>query len=156
MTYEKVGMKGWIVIKHFDRDGNLVQERVTDNIVTNVGKAEVVGLFVSDVTGVTKFDYIAIGTGTGAPSATDTQLGSEITTGGGQRANATGSRVTTTTTNDTAQFVVTFNFTSSFAVTESGVFNASSGGTMLCRQTFSAINVSNGDSLQVTWKVQAT
>jgi len=38
-------------------------------------------------------------------------------------------------------------------VTESAVLNASSAGTMLCRQTFSAINVADGDTLQITWKV---
>ena len=48
--------------------------------------------------------------------------------------------------------MLTFNFTLSFAVTESGVLNAASLGTLLARQTFSAINVANGDSLQVTWK----
>src|SRR3989338_3066540 len=62
------------------------------------------------------------------------------------------SRVTTDVTNDTAQLVLTFNFTASFAVTESGVLNAASVGVLLARQTFSAINVANGDSLQVTWK----
>lgn len=89
-------------------------------------------------------------------NAGDTTLMSEITTGGGARAAATASRVTTTVTNDTAQLLLTFNFTASFAVTESGALNASSAGTLLARQVFSAINVANGDSLQVTWKFQAS
>ena len=99
------------------------------------------------------FTYIAIGTGTASASASDTALGTEITTGGGARASATVSRVTTDVTNDTAQAVVTFNFTSGFAVTETGLFNASSSGTMLNRQVFSAVNVTSGDSLQVTIKI---
>jgi hypothetical protein len=37
-------------------------------------------------------------------------------------------------------------------VTESGTLNAAAAGVLLARQTFSAINVANGDSLQVTWK----
>ena len=156
MKGENMKVKGWFVIDHYDKDGNLIEQVCSPNVITNNGKAEVAGLIVSDVSGVTAFDYIAIGTGTTTPSATNTSLVSEITSGGGARAAVTGSRVTTSVTNDTAQFQVTFNFTSSFAVTESGVFNASSGGKMLCRQTFSAINVSNGDSLQVTWKVQVS
>lgn len=60
--------------------------------------------------------------------------------------------MTTDTTNDTAQLVATFTFTGSFAVTETGVLNAASVGTLLARQVFGAINVASGDSLQITWK----
>jgi hypothetical protein len=124
------------------------------NLVVNAGLAGVASR-INGAGGEAAFTYIAIGTGTTAPAPTDTALQSEITTGGGARAAATTSRVTTDTPNDTAQNVVTFTFTSSFAVTESGVFNAAGpppAGTMLARQTFAAINVANGDSLQVTWK----
>jgi hypothetical protein len=60
---------------------------------------------------------------------------------------------TVNVTDDTAQFVKSFSVTGSKAVTESGIFNAASVGKLLCRQTFSAINVVNGDTLQITWKV---
>ena len=98
------------------------------------------------------FTYIAIGIGTTAANVTDTTLESEITTAGGARGAGTASRVTTDVTNDTAQLVLTYNFTGTFAVTESGVLNAASVGTLLSRQVFTAINVVSGDSLQVTWK----
>jgi hypothetical protein len=62
--------------------------------------------------------------------------------------------MTTTITNDTAQITKTFTVTGTVAVTESGVFNASSGATLLAHQVFSAINVASGDSLQITWKIQ--
>ena len=134
------------------RDGVIIDTREYHNMIVDAGKALVAGLMLTDVGG-TAFDYIAIGTGVVAEDHTDTALGTEISSGGGSRTAGTGTRVTTTYTNDTAQLVVTFNFTASFAVTESGVFNAASGPTMLCRKTFSAINVGNGDSLQVTWKI---
>lgn len=102
------------------------------------------------------FTYIAVGTGTTAPAAGDTTLQTETSTSGLARAAATCTQVTTTVTNDTAQDQVTFTVTGTVAVTESGVFNANAAGTMLCRQTFSAINVVNGDSLQITWKIQFT
>ena len=98
------------------------------------------------------FTYVGIGIGTTAANASDTTLESEITTNGGERGAGSASRVTTDVTNDTAQLVLTFNFTGGFAVTESGVLNAASVGTLLARQVFSAINVISGDSLQVTWK----
>ena len=39
------------------------------------------------------------------------------------------------------------------AVTEAGIFNASSSGTMLCRTVFAVVNKGSGDTLQVTWTV---
>lgn len=149
---ERNGLKGWFTIKHFDSSGALIEQKEVKNTTTNAGFAEVAGLITSDVGG-TAFDYIAIGTGTNAAAATDTALQTEISTNGGERAAGTGTRTTTTVANDTMQLVVTFTFTGSFAVTESGVFNDASAGTMLARQVFSAINVISGDSLQITWKV---
>lgn len=116
------------------------------NLVVNTGIAQVAGLINGTATG--EFSYIAIGSGTTAPSATDTALQNELA-----RGDATESRVTTDTTNDTAQWVYTFTATSSWAVSEAGVFNASSGGTMLNRVTFSTINLAQNDQLQVTFKL---
>ena len=151
---EQVGMRGFIKIDHFDKNGNLIETVETPNVVTNVGFTEVAGRITSDVAGsYTAFDYIAVGTGVTAATYTDTTLATEVTLLGLARATTTGTLVTTNVANDTAQFVKQFSVTGTCAVTESGVFNAASVGTMLCRQTFSAINVVNGDTLQITWKV---
>ena len=128
---------------------------VRPNLITTKGKEiaadQIGGTTTAPVTA------IAIGTGTTAPAAGNTALETEITTNGGQRGAATVTNVTTTTTNDTEQWVKTFTFTGSFAVTEEGLFdNNTSGGNMLARNTFSAINVVSGDSLQITHKVQVT
>lgn len=122
------------------------------NLITNVGKAAAAGL-LGNVGSVSTFGYIAVGTGTTAAAATDTTLETEIADSGLSRAASTNSRVTTDTTDDTAQFLKSFTVTGTKAVTESGVLNASSNGVLLCRQVFSAINVINGDTLQITWKV---
>jgi len=119
------------------------------NLVTNAGLAGLASR-TNGAGSEAAFTYIAIGTGTTAAAAGNTTLETEITTGGGERASATASRTTTTVTNDTARHVLTFNFTSTFAVTEAGVLNAASTGTLLNRQVFTAVNVANGDSLQVT------
>lgn len=125
--------------------------RIISNLVVNAGLAGVASR-INGAGAEAAFTFVAIGTGAVAAAATDTTLGAEITTGGGARAAATASRVTTDVTNDTAQDQLTYSITASFAVTESGVFNASSAGTMLARQVFAAVNVVNSDSLQVTWK----
>jgi hypothetical protein len=139
---EPMGMKDRIILRVFDSEGNIKQEYDSGwsrNGITNAGMAEVAGLILLDVGG-TPFDYIAIGTGTTAFDPSQTSLVTEIS-----RKAATGTRVTTTVTNDTAQLVTTFSsadgLSGTSAVTESGVFNASTGGTMLCRQTFSALNI---------------
>ena len=154
---EPMGMRDRVILTVRDREGNVKQEYDSgwsENGITNAGMAEVAGLILTDVGG-TAFDYIAIGTGTTPFDPTQTALVTEI-----KRKAGTGSRVTTTVTNDTAQLVTTFSsadtLSGTSAVTESGVFNAATAGTMLCRQVFSALNINwdAGDTLQVTWKVQ--
>lgn len=130
------------------------------NLITNAGKAAVASrLNGSGAEAV--FASIGQGTGVTAASATDTTLQTEVTASGGAAsgvhviASATASRTTTTVTNDTATFVGTVSITGTIAVTESGVFNATTNGTMLARQVFTAINVVSGDSLQFTWNIKA-
>jgi hypothetical protein len=145
-------LRGHIDIVVRDAFGRVKDERHIRNLVVDAGKAGVASR-INGSGGEAAFTWIAIGTGATAANAADTTLQTEINTSGGQRANGAVSRITTDTTNDTAQVVVTFAFTGSFAVTEAGLLNASSAGTLLARQVFSAVNVANGDSLQVTWKI---
>lgn len=126
------------------------------NGVPTAGKALVAGR-INGSGSPAAATYIGVGVGTTAFNAADTALETEKLVDGTTSATAhtsgSVSLVTTDVTNDTAQIVATFAFTATLAITESGVFNASSTGTLLCRQTFSAINVVTGDSLQVTWKI---
>lgn len=124
--------------------GKWTFERATHNTIPDVGLA----VAAKRLGGITEdaVSHMAIGTGT----PTTTALGAEITTGGGARAAVTPTSQTTTVTGDTIRSVKTFSFTSSFAVTEEGLFNAATAGDMIASQNFSAINVANGDSLQIT------
>lgn len=148
-------MRKGIVSPHFIKIpfilGHWTEYAVRSNLITNTGKAAIAGR-IGDVGSVAAFGWIAVGTGTTAAAATDTTLETEITDSGLARAASTNSRVTTDTTDDTIQFVRSFTVTGTKAVTESGVLNAASSGVLGCRQVFSAINVVNGDTLQITWK----
>lgn len=149
---ESVKLAGEIRLVLRDKNGALREDRLIKNTITTVGKAQLARLMVLDVAG-TAFDYIAIGIGT--PGATT--LGSESSTNGGTRrggADVTGSITTTTLTDDTAQFVTTFTFTGSLALTEEGIFNAASGGCMIASQSFSVLNVADGDTLAITHKIK--
>jgi len=139
---EPMGMRDRVILTVRDKEGNVKQEYDSGwspNGITNAGFASVAGLLLTDV-GDTSYDYIAIGTGTTSFDPTQTALITEI-----KRKSGTGTRVTSSVTNDTAQLVTTFSsadgLSGTSAVAESGVFNASSSGTMLCRQTFSALNI---------------
>jgi hypothetical protein len=143
---ENIKLVGEIEIILKDKNGNVKETKKIKNLVVNAGKAQVAGLINGSVTGT--FTYIAIGTGTTSPAASDTALGNEVT-----RASATVGRTTTNVTNDTATWSATFSFSSSYAITEAGIFNASTGGTLLARQTFSAVNVVSGDQLTINWKL---
>lgn len=158
--YEEVaGFRDRVILEHRDKAGNLIAIRDTGwqghRCLTNTGFASVAGLLLIDV-GDTAYDYIGIGTGVVAADPTDTDLGTPV-----KRKAGTGTRQTTAVANDTAQLVVTFvaadTLSGTDAITESGVMNAAAAGTMACRQTFAALNINwdAGDSLQVTWKVQA-
>lgn len=134
--------------------GHWSKTKTVKNLMTNAGFALVAGR-INGSGSPAAATYIAVGTGTTAANAADTALETESASAGLSRAAGSVSLVTTTVTNDTAQVVVTFTVTGTVAVTESGLLNASSSGTLLCRQVFSAINVVNGDSLQITWKIKA-
>lgn len=135
-----------------DTEGKVKGGKIVHNLITNAGKAGVASR-INGAGSEAAFTYLAVGTGTTAASASDTALQTELASSGLSRVNATASRVTTSVTNDTAQLLTTFTVTGTQAVTEAGILNASSSGTLLSRQVFSAINVVNGDSLQLTYKV---
>jgi hypothetical protein len=118
------------------------------NLITNAGHAAANAKMSGQGT-YGNFVNIAIGTGTTAAAVTDTTLVTEITTGGGARTAATPTRTTTTVTNDTTTLTATFTFSSSFALTEEGIFDSvtPAGSTLLARQVFAAVNVASGDSL---------
>jgi hypothetical protein len=39
------------------------------------------------------------------------------------------------------------------AISEAGIFNASSGGTMLCRTVFPVVNKQASDTIAITWTI---
>jgi hypothetical protein len=125
---------------------------IRDNLITTKGHQQIAQQLGGTTT--TPMTAMAIGTGTNAASISDTQLQTEITTLGGARAAGTITNVTVTATLDSEQWVHTWNFTGTFAVTEEGILdNNASGGNMLAHQVFSVVNVVSGDSLQITHKV---
>jgi hypothetical protein len=114
-----------------------------DNLVVTDGK-EFVASRMKDAT-ATAMSHMAIGTGSTAAAAGDSALGSQ---------SARVALTSTTVTNAEVAYVATFGAgTGTGAITEAGLFNASSGGTMLCRTVFSVVNKGASDSMTITWTV---
>lgn len=137
--------------------GSFKNSLLNHNIITNTGHKFANGRIGGVALGNGAFNVIGIGTGTTAAAATDTQLYSEITTGGGSRISATATQVTTSVTSDTTQLVASFTFSATFPVAEEGIFDSTtvSGSNILARQQFATINVNSGDSLTITHKYQS-
>lgn len=98
--------------------------------------------------------YVAWGTGVTAATVTDTTMQTAAAPTATTAETGTQTQQTTTTTNDTYQVVATITAGGTLAITEVGILNQAtlSGATMYLRGTFSAINVSSGDSIQFTIK----
>jgi hypothetical protein len=140
-----VKLKGHIWLILVDEKMRLKDYREVDNVVVSVGKNYVAAWLAAASQAGTFMQYLAVGTGTNAAAITDTTLQTELPT-----------RVAGTVTSSTNiwQNQATFNVgVDTGAITEAGIFSASSGGTLLARQVFAVVNKSVGDSLQITWQL---
>ena len=144
--HDDLELKGRLIIKIND-------EVVRDikNLVVTAGK-DWVASRMKDATS-TVMTHMAIGTGTAAAVIGDTTLGAEITR---QAVNVSGGTVV----GAVVTWVRTFaaddpNITAPAvsAVTEAGLFNAASGGTMLARTVFAVVNKGEADSMTISWSV---
>ena len=122
-------------------NGETVQE--VKNLVVTDGK-EYVASRMKDAT-ATAMSHMAIGTGSTAAAASDAALGTEA-----GRVSLT----STTVSSNEVEYVATFGAgTGTGAITEAGILNASSSGTLLCRTVFSVVNKGSSDSMTITWTV---
>jgi hypothetical protein len=112
--------------------------------VTDAGVAFLATDFFDGSTDCTVFDFHDAGTGVGAEAVGNTTLG---TPWGGARVSGTASNPA----GGQYRTIGTITFNANFAITEHGLFSASSGGTLWDRTVFSAINVANTDAIQFTY-----
>jgi len=145
MLNDAIKVTGELRITLTNPEGNIKQEVVVPNLVVTVGKNYIASR-MKDAT-ATAMTHMEVGTGTTAAAAGDTTLQTAVAS----------SRVTltsTTVTTNSVAYVATFPAgTGTGALTEAGIFNASSAGTMSCRTVFSVINKGAADTLGITWTV---
>ena len=140
MLNDKLSLTGALTISV---NGDVVRE--IRNLVVTSGK----GLVAANLQGgsVTPITYMGVGSGSVAAANGDTALQSEIdrnalVTSGGTVAAAVVSYECTWLPGD-----------GTGALTEAGLFSASSGGTMLARTVFPVVNKGADDTVTIAWDV---
>lgn len=145
LTIDSAGLDTNVTLKAYNKDMKVKDTREVHNVTCNAGKVETALLLIGSGTA---FDDVAIAEGaTEAYTAGSTQLAGTIV----DTQSAATSTDTTDVAGDTAKFVATFSIGDTYAIDSTGVFNSASD--MLCATTFSDINLEDGDTLEITWKV---
>lgn len=123
--------------------GEVKVDRLEKNLVVTVGKDWIASRMVG--TAANTMGYMAVGTDSTAPAAGNTTLGAEVA-----RVAVTSQTAST----NTVTYIATFGAgTGTGALTEAGLFNANTSGTMLSRTTYSVINKGSGDEMTITWVI---
>lgn len=143
MITDSIKIKGDLVVKLLDQDGQIKDKREVNNLVVTTGKAYIASRMNSNSAII--MGYMAVGSGNTSPAAGDTALGTELARVAVDTASVANSTITYTATYPAG--------TGTGTLAEAGIFNASSSGTMLCRTNFNEVNKASGDTVVITWNV---
>lgn len=126
------------------REDGEVEVTRKDNIIVNVGFDFIANAIGNSGARPACMGWIAVGTSATAPAAGDSGLGSELNRQAATFSHSAGTK--------------TFTFQSSYAagvatgaLTEAGVLNASTGGTLFDHVSFNVINKGANDTLTITF-----
>ena len=147
-------VRGEVFIGHSELSMRVLRH---DGKVEDLGvvcRKKVTVAFVNDLvdelqahSGIENYKYHDYGTGTTGEDNTDTAMETacgEARTVGSQTEGASANIYKT---------VATHTFAGTFAITEHGIFNASSAGTLMDRSVFAAINVVANDKIESTYQL---
>jgi hypothetical protein len=150
---ESIDPKGRLTLQMRDAQGVLVNEYAANNSIVLTGRDLVAKQFAGQA--VAPISHVAVGTGAGATDPNVTaSLGTELFR---KAINPINPAQHITTTGDNKK-KVTFSCDLDFseangALTEAGLFNASSNGTMYNRVVFPAVNKTNAFKLTLIWEI---
>lgn len=142
MTHDGIALTGRVQAVLHGPNGEIKHTADVPNLITTAGRNAIIERL--DATpGTAQPSHMAIGTGTTAANATDTALETELDRNA--LTSNTSSANVLTMVGDWAAGDGTG------AITEAGVLNAATTGTLYSRAVFSVINKAAGDTLQITW-----
>jgi hypothetical protein len=143
---ETIKVTGALNVTLTGPNGEIKETFETPNLVVTTGKNFIAARLAT--TGQpTQMSHMALGTSATAPLVADTTLGAEI---GRVALSTAGGSPTSNTVVYNALFGAGI---ATGAITEAGLFNGSSGSTMLCRTTFNVVNKGPDDTLSITWTI---
>lgn len=145
MMHDSITLQGAPTFTLVDNVGKVKAEFTIPNMVVSTGKA----YFVSRAVGLPDvMSHMAVGSGTTAVVAANTSLQTET---------ARVSLTSAAASSNTATFSATFPpGVATGPITEAGIFNAASAGTMMSRTVFAVFNKDVADTLYVSWAITAT
>ena len=178
-TTENIKLRGSVDISVIGPDGVVKENRFIPNLVVQSGKNYIATRMIGTATSVTAvfttasatscMTHMAIGTSTVTAAVADEALGTEVVVAGDIAAYTRAPIASTTQNTGVVTYVAVFgtnnpqrtDTSNTTAITEAGIFNANAatssvgitGGSMLCRTTFNAVNKGNDDTLQITWSI---
>ena len=142
---EMVKATGRLSIEIFSSSGLLKEKINFPNKVVTTGRNYIVSR-MNTTAPAAVMSHMAVGTGTTEPVLADIALESQL-----------GSRValdSQTINANVITYIATFGAgVATGALTEAGIFNASTFGTMLCRTTFGVVTKAVDDIMVITWNV---
>ena len=142
---EGLKITGQVNIVKTNSDGVVVEEHNVKNLVVSTGKTFIAAKMIATTNSPAAMTHMGIGTNNTAVTSTDTSLLGQTARQSLSGATSSGAAIT---------FTATFPAgTGDGAITEAGIFNASTSGTMLCRTVFPTVNKGSGDQITITWVI---
>lgn len=139
-TSQQLHPVGYVNLNLYNKNGVLIDHREVRNLVTIAGTA----LILRNACSASSLTFpVAMGIGSGGATPTyitDTGLASQL--------------ATASTSSDNPNFTASFNAgVGTGAITEAGLFTATTGGVLLARTTFDTINKDANDVLTINWQI---
>ena len=145
---EGVGLRANVTIE-VTESGRVVQTIRKHNLVVLDGRDLICSRLVGSTAGA--LDYLAAGTGSTAVASGDSALGTEV-----YRDQITKTTLYAGQGKLQAKHYIGTTYANGNTITEAGLFNASSGGTMAARVVHDAITKTSSVAITYTWEIVAT
>jgi hypothetical protein len=142
MIQENIKVTGDVTVTITGKNGQVKDQRQIKNLVVTTGKEFIAARMVGTPD---EMSHMAVGSGATAAAAGDTALGSELGRVALSADTVLGAVVTYTATFPAG--------TGTGGITEAGILNAASSGTMLCRTVFAVVNKGADDAMSITWAI---
>lgn len=150
MYNENIAVSGGVFIVIYNAQNEAVRNIFVPNVVTKVGRQRLVSHLATSSNTNTWFSHIALGDDdTVSATEDDLSLTSEIYREAFDTVFASGETIF-----GQSEIVATDLGTGSYTIKEVGLYDAASGGNLICRQVLSSsITISGGEKISVLWGV---